>query len=144
MDATGNPEFPQCDIALYLPYYVQPGALGTTYLYAHARQGMLLSMLQRSRQDDDGASMIGEEIVVYTTGGWIHSYVITIVKPHATDYAIADDLAPNEERLVIQTSEGRVGDPFKLQVAAARRSTERADVSEAMPSPQPRDCAPKV
>jgi hypothetical protein len=141
MNSEGNPEFPLCDVAQFLPFYRQPGMTGTTYLYAHARQGMLLSMLQQSKVDG-GAAMVGEEIVVYTSDGWRHTYAITQVKPHATDYAIADEIAPGEERLIVQTSEGRVGDPFKLQVAAAPVSSEMGDPSEAAPAPSPRDCSP--
>jgi hypothetical protein len=141
MDADGNPEFPLCDVAQFLPFYEQPGVTGTTYLYAHARQGMLLSMLQQSKVDG-GVAMMGQEIVVSTSDGWRQKYAITQVKPHATDYAIADEVAPGEERLIVQTSEGRVGDPFKLQVAAAPVSSESADPSEAAPVPSPRDCSP--
>lgn len=142
MDVDGNPEFPPCDVAQYLPYYSQPGTAGTTYLYAHARQGMLLSMLQHSKVDE-GAAMIGHDVSVYTSDGYRYDYSITVVRPHATDYSIADDIAPAEERLVVQTSEGRVGDPFKLQVAAAPVSSVQVPVSEANPSPQPRDCSPQ-
>jgi hypothetical protein len=141
MDADGNPEFPLCDVAQYLPYYSQPGAEGTTYLYAHARQGMLLSMLQQS-EVNEGASMLGNEVVVYTSAGWRHVYTITAVKPHATDYTIADDVAPTEQRLVVQTSEGRVGDPFKLQIAASPTASSQVPLEEALASPMPRDCAP--
>ena len=142
MDEAGNPEFPLCDVAQYMPYYVQPGAAGTTYLYAHARRGMLGEMLARSLIDN-GAQMLGEEVVVYTSGGWRHAYSISIVKPHATDYSIADDVAPDEERLVLQTSEGTVENPLKLQVAAEPVSSMRVPASEATASPQPRDCAPR-
>jgi hypothetical protein len=141
MDAAGNPEFPLCDVAQYLPYYVQPGAPGTTYLYAHARRGMLGEMLAQSLIDD-GAEMLGEQVVVYTSGGWRHTYSISIVKPHATDYSIADEVAPDEERLVLQTSEGTVENPLKLQVAAEPVSSTQVPASEALASPEPRDCAP--
>jgi hypothetical protein len=141
MDAEGNPEFPLCDVAQYLPYYSQPGAAGTTYLYAHARRGMLLSMLEQSKVDD-GVSMLGNEVIVYTSASWRHVYTITAVKPHATDYTIADDVAPGEQRLVVQTSEGRVGDPFKLQIAADPVTSSQVTLEEALASPMPRDCAP--
>jgi hypothetical protein len=141
MDAEGNPEFPLCDVAQYLPYYSQPGAAGTTYLYAHARRGMLLSVLEQSKVDD-GVSMLGNEVIVYTSAGWRHVYTITEVKPHATDYTIADEVASGEQRLVVQTSEGRVGDPFKLQIAADPVTSSQVPLEEALASPMPRDCAP--
>src|SRR5206468_10836959 len=105
MDASGNPEFPYCDVAQYLPYYVQPGAIGTTYLYAHARKGMLLSLLQAS-EINDGASLIGQTITVYTADYWRFDYAIDVVKRHVTDYTLADDIAPGTQQLVVQTSEG--------------------------------------
>ena len=46
------------------------------------------------------------------------------------------------ERLVVQTSEGRVGDPFKLQVAATPVMSVEVPVPDALPSAQPRDCSP--
>jgi Sortase domain len=141
MDAEGNPRFPPCDVALYLPYYVQPGANGTTYLYAHAREGMLLTMLEHSKVDG-GAALVGKEVFVHTADGSRHDYSITIVRAHATDYSIADDLASTEQRLVLQTSEGRVGDPFKLQVAARPVAVDRSSPHEAVTSPRPRDCGP--
>jgi hypothetical protein len=141
VDEDGNPLFPPCDVALYLDYYVQPGAIGTTYLYAHARRGMLLPLLEAS-QVDEGSGLIGEQVIVYTADGWRHEYELSIVRPHATDYSIADDVPPGDERLVVQTSEGRVGDPLKLQVAGDPIASEQVDVAEALASPNPRECGP--
>jgi hypothetical protein len=141
MDANGNPEFPLCDVAQYLPYYSQPGAPGTTYLYAHARRGMLSELLAKSMVND-GAALIGEPIHVYTALGWRHTYVISVVKKHATDYTLADDLQPGQERLIVQTSEGNAEHPLKLQVAADPVAAERVDLAQAVPSAAPRDCSP--
>lgn len=137
----GNPLFPPCDVALYLDYYVQPGAVGTTYLYAHARPGMLLELLEES-QVKDGEALIGEQVIVYAAAGWRHEYELSIVRPHATDYEIADNVPPGGERLVVQTSEGRIGDPLKLQIAADPVAAVRVDVVEALASPSPRECGP--
>lgn len=141
MDAQGNPEFPLCDVAQYLPYYVQPGAIGTTYLYAHAREGMLLGLLEAS-EVNDGEAMLGETISVYTNAGWRIDYSIHTVRRHATDYTIADDLEPGEQRLIVQTSEGLVDDPNKLQVAAAPATFVEVG-SFPVPTSQPRVCAPR-
>ncbi len=141
VDADGNPLFPLCDVAQYLAYYVQPGAPGTTYIYAHARQGMLLPLLEASAQD--GQPLLGKEMFVYTSGGWRHAYSIFLVRQHATDYSLADDLAPGEHRLIVQTSEGPVGDPNKVQVAARPVSTERTGPADVTTSPNPRECAPR-
>lgn len=140
VDADGNPLFPLCDVAEYLAYYVQPGAPGATYIYAHARPGMLLSLLEASAME--GQPLLGQEIVVFTSGGWRHVYSIFAVKRHATDYSLADELAPREHRLIVQTSEGPVGHPNKVQVAARPVSMEPAPSSEVSTSPQPRECGP--
>jgi hypothetical protein len=141
MDSEGNPEFPLCDVTQYLPFYTQPGEAGTIYLYAHARRGMLADMLAAS-EVNDGAAMIGQEIIVYTTGGWRHVYSISIVKRHATDYSLADEIGPDQERLIVQTSEGPATDPLKLQVAAVPVSADQVPLSEAIASPEPRECPP--
>jgi hypothetical protein len=140
MDSSGNPTFPFCDVAQYLPFYVQPGAVGTTYLYAHARQGMLLSLLDAS-EVNDGAALLGEPITVYTDGGWRFDYAISVVKRHVTDYSLADDIAPGTQQLIVQTSEGLADDPNKLQVAATPVDSAPAG-DFTIPSAQPRLCAP--
>jgi hypothetical protein len=139
VDENGNPLFPLCDVAEYLAYYVQPGAAGTTYIYAHARPGMLLSMLEASEMPDQ---LLDQEIVVYTSDGWRHVYSVFEVKRHARDYSLADDVAPGEHRLIVQTSEGPPGDPNKLQVAARPVAVEAAPLDEVETSPEPRECGP--
>ena len=140
VDGEGNPLFPLCDVAEYLAYYVQPGASGATYIYGHAQRGMLAPLLEASAIE--GEPLLGQAIVVFTTGGWRHEYSISLVKRHATDYSIADNVAPDKHRLIVQTSEGPVGDPNKVQVAARPVSTERATPDEVATSPQPRECDP--
>jgi hypothetical protein len=140
MDSSGNPTFPLCDVAQYLPYYVQPGATGTTYIYAHARNGMLLSLLDAS-EVDDGSALVGQTVTVYTSAGWRFDYAISIVKRHVTDYVLADEVAPGQQRLIVQTSEGLADDPNKLQVAAAPVASEQI-AGYAAPPAAPRACAP--
>ena len=45
----GPDGYPPCDVALYQTAFGQPGQPGTTYLYAHAREGMFLPLLTRPR-----------------------------------------------------------------------------------------------
>lgn len=142
MDADGDPVFPPCDVASYLPYYSQPAEAGTTYLYAHARRGMLLPLLEASRVDE-GAALIGQKVDVYTADSQRYVYEAFVVKRHTTDYSLADDVAPGEQRLIVQTSEGPVDNPLKLQLGARLVSTEPVPIDEARPPAAPRECAPE-
>jgi hypothetical protein len=133
--------YPLCDVAQYLDGFANPGQPGTTYIYAHARTGMFLPLLDESKIND-GAGMIGALVKLYTADSRLHLYQITIVKRHATDLTLAYDLAPGEQRLILQTSEGPHGTVPKLQVAATPIGTYAATPAEALPMPQPTDCAP--
>ncbi len=137
-----NPEgYPLCDVAQYLVHYAQPGEPGTVYLYGHARRGMLLPLLEAS-QVDDGRDLLGRSVFVYTSDGDRYEYRITIVRRHAVDFSLANDIAPGEQRLVIQTSEGPSGTVPKLQVAAEPVAVVSRPLEEALPSPSPRACPP--
>jgi hypothetical protein len=130
--------YPPCDVAAYVPTFAQPGQSGTTYIYAHAQKGMFLPLLRASLVDD-GAALVGALVEVFTSDDTQHLYVITTVKRHATDLAIADAAS---EQLVLQTSEGPAGTVPKLQVAATPLSAVPAPAAEAQPSAQPRVCEP--
>lgn len=141
LDVPGNPpRFPLCDVAQYLTSFGQPGEGRTTYVYAHARDGMFLPLLEGSLHQD-GAQMIGVLVQVYTDAPASYVYQIFEVKRHAIDLSLAKDVEPGEERLVLQTSEGPTGTVPKLQVAArlleSRASSESADD----PPPRPRVCS---
>jgi hypothetical protein len=138
----GNPpDYPLCDVAQYLVRYGQPGDVGTTYLYGHAQPKMFLPFLAASKRDD-GKELIGERLEVYTTGGQRFEYEIFEVRRHAVDYALADETAPDEHRLVLQTSEGPNGTDEKLQVAARLVDIQDATRAEATPEAKPRACPP--
>lgn len=132
--------YPLCDVATYMREYAQPGEVGTTYIYAHAQHGMFAPLLKASLTDD-GASMIGSLIEVYTTDDELHLYEIYLVKRHATDLSLAD-APPGVQMLVLQTSEGVSGTIPKLQVAARPISVVPASSLDAKPTPQPRVCLP--
>src|SRR5215213_7150870 len=91
----GSTDYPLCNVAQYLFGFANPGQPGTTYLYGHARAGMLLPLLDASGTND-GAAMIGALVEVYTADLKRHDYQINIVKPHATDLTLAYELAPGE------------------------------------------------
>jgi hypothetical protein len=132
--------YPLCDVAMYLPDFVQPGEPGTTYIYAHAQRGMFLPLLHAS-QVDAGASLVGALVEVYTTTDELHVYDITRVKQHATDLSIATDVH-GAQQLVLQTSEGPSGTVPKLQIAARPISTVQVDATDAQPAASPRVCLP--
>lgn len=136
----GNaPDYPLCDVAQYLTTYRHPDRPGTTtWIYAHARPGMFLSLLETSEKGD-GAALIGSKVEVYSTGGRRYTYRVTEVHRHAVDRSLAL-VSPEARRLVLQTSEGPRGTVPKLQVAADFISVTSSTMAEAMPPAVPRDC----
>ncbi|HVM29184.1 MAG TPA: sortase [Candidatus Limnocylindrales bacterium] len=131
--------YPLCDVAQYLNDFARPGAKGTTYIYAHARRGMFLPLLEASRRNN-GREMIGYLVEVYTSDNRLHLYEIFKVKRHATDLSLAYQLPREGRQLVMQTSEGPRGHAPKLQVAARPIGVVPADPREAKPAARPRAC----
>ena len=137
----GNSDsYPLCDVAMYMPDFVQPGEPGTAYIYAHAQKGMFLPLLRASLVND-GQQLIGSLIEVYTSTNELHLYEIDTVKRHATDLSLATH-AGDAQQLVLQTSEGPSGTVPKLQIAARPLSVVPAAAADANPEPQPRVCLP--
>jgi hypothetical protein len=134
----GPDGYPPCDVALYHDAFEQPGQLGTTYLYAHARDGMFLPLLTSS-EDRDGAGMLGAIVEVYTDDDLRYVYTISEVKRHATDFSIAT-ASPGTQQVVLQTSEGPRGTIPKLQVLATLEDVLPADDASAHPAADPRGC----
>jgi hypothetical protein len=130
--------YPLCDVALYIPQLGQPGQGRATYIYAHAREGMFLPLLARSERGDDGDSMLGMTVEVYTSDDWRFLYTISEVRRHTRDLEAA--FAATTERLWMQTSEGPRGNVPKLQVIADFLSAERTDPKSAHPGAHPRIC----
>lgn len=137
----GNPpDYPLCDVAQYLTTYRHPGRLGTTtWIYGHARTGMFLPLLEASMRND-GIDLIGTTVDVYSTASRVYRYRVTGVHPHQVDRSVARDVAPDEGRLVLQTSEGPRGTVPKLQVSAMLVDIAAAAAGDALPSPAPREC----
>jgi hypothetical protein len=134
----GGPDaYPPCKVAMFLQELSQPGQPGATYLYAHARTGMFLPILEASRIDD-GASMLGMIISVYTSDDRLHLYEAVEVRRGVT--TLDEALAERDEVLYLQTSEGPRGTPGKTQVIARPLSVGPADPAEAHPSPEPVVC----
>ncbi len=134
-----NSSYPYCNVAQYLTNFVNPGQPGTTYIYGHARTGMFLPFLTKSKINN-GASLIGLEVRLYTADKKMHLYRINIVKRHVRDYSLAYDLNPGQHRLIMQTSEGPNGTYPKLQIAAKPIGVYAATAAEALPTPHPKTC----
>lgn len=129
--------FPLCDVALYLPSLSQPGQGGAVYIYAHARTGMFLPLLDQSRIND-GAAMLGLIVDVYTSDDYVFHYQITEIRRHTT--SLEDAINGTIERLWLQTSEGPNGTIPKLQVVADFLFSEKTTFEASHPQPHPRLC----
>jgi hypothetical protein len=130
--------FPLCDVAEFLPSYGLPGLPGVTYLYAHARTGMFLPLLEMSRVRG-GTAMLGQQVEVYSSDRFRRRYEITEIHPGLRDLDVVNALAG--DALVLQTSETSRSSGTKLVVVArptgsAVLSSERA----ARPAAHPRVC----
>jgi len=131
--------FPYCNVAEYIPSLSQPGEAGTTYLFAHARDGMFLPLLLQSRVDN-GSAMLGMLVQVYTSDDRVFLYEITHVLRHQSEL-----YTPPQEQLALQTSEGpRKGVPgytgLVMLVVADPISSGPADHAAANPTPRPVVC----
>ena len=135
----GPDKYPPCDVALYHTAFDQPGQLGTTYIYAHARAGMFLPLLDASLRHD-GASLLGALVQIYTDDDRVHLYQITLVNRHALDFSLALDAPSGVEQLILQTSEGPRGTVPKLQVLATPIEVLPSTFPDAHPTPAPRPC----
>ena len=133
-----NPDYPLCDVAMYIPSLYQPGQGRATYIYAHARVGMFWPLLVAS-QKNDGARMLGMTVEVYTSDSWRYVYTVTEVRRHTT--SLIDAVNTETERLWMQTSEGPNGTIPKLQVVADYLSAAPTDFKSAHPKPHPIVCS---
>jgi sortase (surface protein transpeptidase) len=129
--------YPLCDVAMYLRDLYQPGQGRATYIYAHAREGMFLPMLDASKVNN-GVGMLGMLVQVYTSDDQLFVYEVTSVRRHQTDLDRATKA--KTEQLWLQTSEG-FHIPQKLQVVARFVTSGPARHADAHPTPHPVICA---
>jgi hypothetical protein len=129
--------YPLCNVAEYIQQLGQPGQGRATYLYAHARTGMFLPILDASKVND-GAGMIGMIVEVYTSDDQLFMYEIVEVRRHQT--TLDDAANATTEQLWLQTSEGPRGTPGKTQVIAMPLSSGPALPADAHPVPSPIAC----
>jgi hypothetical protein len=135
--APGNEDYPLCGVAMFYPSLGQPGGGRAVYLYAHARTGMFLPILDASKVRN-GQRMLGMIVDVYTSDNLILRYEIIEVRRH--QLTLTDAFAAESEQLWLQTSEGPRGTPGKTQVVARPHSADVADPAQAHPRPRPYAC----
>jgi hypothetical protein len=136
----GDPtDYPLCNVAQYLKSsgLGQPGQGRATYIYAHAREGMFLPLLEQS-QENNGRGMLGLLVQIYTSDDQLFLYEIYSVRRHQLD--INKALAAKTEQLWLQTSEGPKGTKPKLQVVARFITSGPARHADAHPRPHPVAC----
>jgi len=133
--------YPYCNVAMWYadPRLGQPGEGKATYIFADARTGMFLPMLNQSKKQN-GKAMIGMVVEVWTSDDQRFLYVITDVRRHVpSTSAFTAPFAAKSEQLWLQTSEG-VGPMPKLQLVAEPLSQEPAPAAEANPTPHVVNC----
>ncbi len=134
----GPDTYPLCNVAMYIQELSQPGEPGATYIYAHARAGMFLPLLEESKRNN-GRRMLGMLVQVYTSDDQLFLYEIVEVRRHQTTLDAA--FAARDEELWLQTSEGPRGTKEKLQVVARPIGSLPADHDAAHPTPKPVVCS---
>jgi hypothetical protein len=127
---------PSCNVAMYLAFFSQPGLPGATYLYAHARTGMFLPLLEHSWQTH-GASMIGMTVWVYTSDDQVFLYRIFKVRQHYPASNSLTDLPVKDGQVWLQTSEGPYSSSPKLQVIGSFLTSHAVAHADAHPTPHP-------
>jgi hypothetical protein len=133
-----NEAYPLCGVAEFLPSYGLPGLPGVTYLYAHARSGMFLPLLEASRTGD-GAAMLGQEVQLYSSDRLRRRYTISEVHRGVRDLDVVNDLAG--DALILQTSEtSRSSGPKLVVVARPVGTPVVASERAARPIARPRAC----
>jgi sortase (surface protein transpeptidase) len=99
------------NFAFHFPGTAIPGTLGNSYIYAHARRGMFLSLW---------SARVGDNVSITTPGGVEIRFVVTEVHPRVPPADTSWLQPTDDERLTLQTSTGpNREDPRFVVVAAA-------------------------
>lgn len=130
--------YPLCNVAMYIKELSQPREAGVSYIYAHARKGMFLPLLERSKVNN-GASLLGMTVRVWTSDDILSTYQIIRVRRHVT--TLDGIFGITAEQLWLQTSEGPNGTREKLIVIARRLGSVASDHAAAHPTPRPIVCS---
>jgi LPXTG-site transpeptidase (sortase) family protein len=83
--------------AFHFPGTAIPGTFGNSYLYAHARRGMFLSLWN---------ARVGDQVTIRTPDGAELKFVVTAVHPRVPPGDTSWLQQSGEERLTLQTSTG--------------------------------------
>jgi hypothetical protein len=135
-----DPAYPSCNVAMYHEAFGAPGQKTGPYIYAHARTGMFLPLLEASKVND-GRAMVGMLVQVWTSDDRLFLYEIKEVRRHVpTSFNLGQLLDDGPELMWLQTSEGPNSTYPKLQVVATMLSEDRADPADAHPTPHPVNC----
>jgi hypothetical protein len=134
-----DPTYPACNVAMYLTSMWQPGQDRSIYLYAHARTGMFLPILNASLVAN-GKKMLGMIVEVWTDDNERYLYEITEVRRH--QHTLESAFQADSETLWLQTSEGPKGTLGKTQVIAKPLAHDAADPADSHPKPHPVVCGP--
>ncbi len=129
----GTGGYPLCNVAMYLKELSQPGFGKATYLYAHAREGMFLPLLETK-----GRQQRGKIVEVWTSDDFLFRYEITEVLRKQT--TLDAPFGADSEELWLQTSEGPKNTVGKTQVVAQPLSVAAASHAAAHPKARPVDC----
>lgn len=133
----GPAGYPPCRVAMYMREFKQPREPGVTLIFAHARTGMFLPFLTKSKINN-GAGLIGLKVKVYTSDSKVSTYQIISVRRHVT--SIQSGLSVTTERLWMYTSEGPNSTYPKLIVTAKRLSTTSTTYAASHPRARPVSC----
>ena len=91
------------NFAFHLPGTASPGQSGNTYLYAHARTGMFLTLWN---------ARVGDEVFVTSPDGQVFVYVVRDIFARVVPTDVSSTRPTTMERLTLQTSTGpSAGDP---------------------------------
>ena len=95
--------------AFHLPGTAIPGTGANSYLYAHARRGMFLSLW---------SAQVGDVVWISTPDGRALRYLVSEVHPRVTPNEVSFAAPSPPDRLTLQTSTGpNPGDPRFVVVA---------------------------
>jgi sortase (surface protein transpeptidase) len=98
------------NFAFHYPGTAIPGTFGNSYLYAHARRGMFLTLWN---------ARPGDEVTITTPAGAELKFVVTEVHPRVPPTELIWIQPAGDERLTLQTSTGpNRADPRFVVVAA--------------------------
>lgn len=95
--------------AFLLPSTDPPGSGGNSYIYAHARPGMFLSLWE---------VRLGDVVEVTESSGQVRRYAVTEIHAHVVPTDVRYTQPTDDERITLQTSTGpRDTDPRFIVVA---------------------------